>query len=271
MNREHALNETEAARLLWSHWQGGTTLDALPPGLRPDTRADGYGVQARLPDVAGRTVAGWKIAATSEAGQRHIGVDGPLAGRILSGQVHRDGAAISLHGNRMRVAEPEFAFRFGHSVPPRRTPYSVEEVVAAVEALHPAIEIPDSRFADFARVGAAQLLADNACAFRFVVGADATAAWYDLDLRSHPVHARAIRRDGSRLERSGAGSAVLGDPRAALTWLVNELSSLGITLAVGQFVSTGTCMGPLAIGEGDRVEADFGLLGSVSVVLQGAS
>ena len=58
---------------------------------------------------------------------------------------------------------------------------------------------------------------------------------------------------------------VLGDPRVALTWLANELSRLGIPLAAGQLVTTGTCVIPMAIAPGDRVRGDFGSLGAVSV------
>jgi 2-keto-4-pentenoate hydratase len=67
-----------------------------------------------------------------------------------------------------------------------------------------------------------------------------------------------------RYERDGDGSAVLGDPRVALTWQANELMRLGMGLATGQFVTTGTCMMPLAIEPGDWVIADFGVLGQVS-------
>src|SRR5437867_3513541 len=38
------------------------------------------------------------------------------------------------------------------------------------------------------------------------------------------------------LEHEGIGANVLGDPRVALTWLVNELSQLGLTLRAGQVV-----------------------------------
>ena len=80
------------------------------------------------------------------------------------------------------------------------------------------------------------------------------------------MYGRVRAGDGStRLERSGEGSAVLGDPRGALLWLVNELSALGITLEAGQIVSTGTCMAPMAIAPGDHAEADFGGLGRVAM------
>ncbi len=50
-----------------------------------------------------------------------------------------------------------------------------------------------------------------------------------------------------------------------MTWLANELSVLGIGLKVGQTVTTGTCLVPLAIAAGDRIEGDFGALGKVAV------
>lgn len=254
---------TAAATLLWDTWQAGRTLPALPEGCRPLTRDEGYRIQARLPQVAGRTLRGWKIAATSAAGQAHIGVDGPLAGRILSGQVDAVGAAVSLTGRRMRVAEPEFAFRFGRSLPPREAPYAVDEVLAAVEALLPAFEVPDSRYDDFVRAGAPQLLADNACAHRFVFGEPTAADWRAIDLRAHAVHGTVRRGGHLHIDRHGEGRAVLGDPRVALAWLVNELSGLGLALEPGQVVSTGTCMAPLEVQPGDEAHADFGVLGSI--------
>lgn len=260
------LDADAAARLLWNCRQSGQPLEALPPNLRPGDRAAGHAIQARWPAVTGRHVVGWKIAATSEAGQRHIGVTGPMAGRVLSGLVDGDGDAVSLAGNRMRVAEPEFAFRLGRRLPPRSRAYTVGEVLEAVDALLPSIEVPNSRFVDFAHAGEPQLIADDACAHRFTLGAPAPDLWRSTDLRTHQVRAEVFGADGNRrLIREGDGSAVLGDPRVALTWLVNELSDLGIALEAGQFVSTGTCMVPLEVQAGDRVEVDYGGLGRLGL------
>jgi len=62
----------------------------------------------------------------------------------------------------------------------------------------------------------------------------------------------------------GGGFNVLGDPRAALAWAANELSGLGISLKAGEIVTTGTCVVPIPIARGDRVEMDFGSLGTVA-------
>ena len=259
-----------AARLLWQHRRAGTTLDALPDALRPLDRAAGLAIQAALPAVSGERVVGWKIAATSAAGQAHIGVSGPLPGRILSGFVHALGDRVPLAGNRMRVAEPEFAFRIAVDLPPRAAPRGVDEVLTAVASLHPGFEVPDSRFADFARAGEAQLLADDACCGRFVFGAAAPDTWRTLDLSAHAVQATVSAADGQpRLQRDGSGQAVLGDPRVALAWLVNALSAQGLTLRAGDWVSTGTCMVPLAIEPGDQVLADYGVLGRLGLRLAG--
>lgn len=134
----------EAARILWACWQSHQRIAALPAHCRPVTRADGYQIQAAMLEASGRDPFGWKIAATSAAGQAHIGVDGPLAGRLLGGQIDGSGAAIALEGTQMRVAEVEFAFRMATDLVPRARPYTVDEVLAAVDTLHPAIEIPGS-------------------------------------------------------------------------------------------------------------------------------
>ncbi len=253
----------EAAGLIARHWRNGSRMDALPERLRPAEREDGYAIQAHLESFGGGPLFGWKIAATSTGGQRHIGVDGPLAGRLLAERVLQPGEKPSLDGNHMAVAEPEFAFRLGRSLPPREEAYVQDEVLAAVDALHLAIELPSSRFTDFTKVGSAQLIADNACAHQFLLGPVVEAAWRELDLSRHDVTGKVV----GKVEEKGSGGAVLGDPLIALTWLVNELSSLGIELTAGQVVTTGTCTVPLPIEPGDEIIADFGKLGQVSLTI----
>lgn len=249
-----------ASRTLHDHWRAGTKLEGLETALRPRDRAEAYAIQAAIESRSGGKLFGWKIAATSEAGQKHINVGGPMAGRILPETVIADGGTASMAGNEMRVAEPEFAFRMRSDLPPRNAPYSVQEVLDAVDTLHPAIEIPDSRFSDFVGAGAEQIIADNACAHRFVLGAPTQSNWRALDLVEHkPVIAL-----GGKLY-AGHGRNVLGDPRVALAWLVNELRELGVTLKAGEVVTTGTCHPPLPIQSGDSLEADFGEIGKVSV------
>ena len=253
----------DAAARLWRSWEAGEVIETLEQG-RPASMEDGYAIQAALAEACGQAVAGWKIAATSAAGQAHIAVDGPIAGRLLAGRCHPHPARLPFGHNRMAVAEAEFAFRFGEDLPARDADHTHEEILARVAALHPAIELPDSRFHDFAAAGGAQLAADNACAHLFVLGPEAGADWRGADLRTQEV---ILRINGEVVSR-GHGSDALGDPLAALAWLVNcpAVKAAG-GLRAGQVVTTGVCGLPSPVRAGDRVEADFGPFGSARVEL----
>ena len=112
----------------------------------------------------------------------------------------------------------------------------------AVDTLHPAIEVSDSRFADFVSAGAAQIIADNACAHLFVLGSPTSADWRLLDLvEERPLSVCAA----SNL--SVTAKMCWAIRRVALTWLANELRELGVTLRAGLIVTTGTCHPPLPI------------------------
>ncbi len=249
----------QAAQLLWNAWQDGRKIERLPDAYRPQSIEDGYAVQAMLATCSGQSVSGWKIAATSQAGQAHIGVDGPLAGRLLAEKISRSPATLSLSSIGMRVVELEFAFRLARDLPPRGREYSTDEVMASVAGLHPAIEIPDSRFLDFSSVGPAQLIADSACAGLFVWGSEAESDWRAIDLAAQPV---SLILNGVRAGE-GYGANVLGDPQIALTWLANEVAVRANGLQAGQIVTTGTCIQPVEITPDTRVLGDFGPLGTV--------
>ncbi len=256
MSPDHA---SKAADVLIATTRAGKRLDALPADYRPGSLADGYAIQAIVARRSGRQVAGWKIAATSVAGQRHIGVDGPIAARLLSEHMVGTGLGFSMSNNVMRCAEAEFAFRMASDLPPRDEPYTPTEVMSAVSHLHPAVEIPDSRYADFAKVGAAQLVADAACALWLATGPAAPEDWRKLNLVDHEVIAY---RNGAEAGR-GTGRNVLGDPRVALAWLANELHAYGEQLRAGDLVTTGACVPPMDVNVGDTMHVDFGILGVV--------
>jgi len=247
----------EPADLLWRTAETGGLIDALP--CAPTSRADGYAIQAAYEARSAHPRYGWKIAATSAAGQSHINVEGPIAGRLLAEKIAAPGAQISLANNRMLVCEPEFGFRFARDLPAGRA-YDRAEVMAAAGTLHLTLEIPDSRYTDFTSVGAPSLIADNACARDLIVGPAVTADWRSADLAAHPVRAQVT----GKFARDGSGAAVLGDPCDALTWLVNEVAGTGVDIKAGELVTTGTCMIPLEVSPGDEVSVDYGLFGSIS-------
>ena len=166
-----------AAKIIWKCWKEGKTILYLPKDLRPLTRQQGYAIQGYYEAYSDKPIFGWKIAATSIAGQEHIGVSGPIAGRLLYEGVFKPDKVIRLGSNRILVAEPEFAFRIGKTLIPRVKNYSQDEIMSAVDALYLAIEIPDSRFEHFSQIGEEHLIADNACAHQFIIGPKFSEEW----------------------------------------------------------------------------------------------
>jgi 2-keto-4-pentenoate hydratase len=252
-------NLRRAAEILWRTRREERRIDHLPPELRPQTLAEGYDIQDAMVAVAGQPVYGWKIAATSAAGQKHIGVTEPLSGRLFQDFVIPEGAHRPAKNMHMRVAEAEFAFKMAKPLPPRGRDYTVDEACDAIGSLHLAIEIPDARFQVFDTIGAPAIAADDAFADWFILGREVP-NWQRLDLPNHPVQGF---KNGT-LVSEGKGANALGDPRLALTWLANHLARRNTPLEAGHVITTGTCLKPVEIGAGDTVVADFGPLGTVT-------
>jgi 2-keto-4-pentenoate hydratase len=255
---------TSAQQILLDAWRRDLTIDVLPGAVRPTDITAGYALQDAVIKALGEPVAGYKIAATSAAGQAHIAIDHPISGQLRESRVLSPGTPAPMAGNTMRVAEAEFVFEFGADVAPRDTPYTIAEVMAFTAHLRLGIELPNARYRDFVSAGAAQLIADNACAYAFVLGPRIEQPWRDVNLSAHPVQTLV---DGEVVSR-GVGGDALGDPCNALAWFVNHYRERGRRIAAGSFVTTGVCGKPAPILPGQHVAVDFGEFGELSVDLR---
>src|SRR5580698_6549278 len=123
-----------AARMLEDARRSNEPIVDLPEELRPISQDEAYYVQDRLSIVYGE-VGGWKVGApTAEATPMFAPM--PQAWIAESGSVMGGGMM-----RRFRGLEAEIAFLMGKDLPPRDTPYSRDEVVAAIASCHPAIEV----------------------------------------------------------------------------------------------------------------------------------
>jgi 2-keto-4-pentenoate hydratase len=250
----------KAADILWRARLAGDQIDALPPDCQPHSLDDGYMIQDVMTARTGRAVLGWKVAATTEAGRRRMGIGEPLAGRLFADFVLPDGARLDAATMNMRVAEPEFAFSLGHDLSSRAAPYELDEVLAAVADLHLAIEVPDARLERFTEAGAPGTVADDAFAGWVVLG-PTVADWRSLDLSARAV--RVIRN--GRIAGENSGGDALGEPCQALLWLAQDQAKRGQGLKAGDIIVSGTRLKPVEILPGDRVTVDFLGLGEVRV------
>lgn len=238
------------------------TGPAVPPlrdGLEP-TDADGaYAVQTintRYWEAQGRRIVGRKAGLTAKAVQTQLGVDQPDFGVLFDDMRVADGGSLDPAKALQPKAEAEIAFVLGADLPDPDT--TVEQVAAAVASVHAAIEIVDSRIADW-KITFADTVADNGSSAFFVL-ADKGLPLDGLDLEG-----AAMEMDvGGKTASTGIGAAALGNPLNAAAWLARTLAARGEPLKAGDILLAGA-LGPMvALTPGDHVEARIAGIGACS-------
>jgi 2-keto-4-pentenoate hydratase len=242
----------EAARVLLDARRDHRTLPAIPEACRPATVEEGYQVQDALVALSGERVVGWKLGATTPYWQRRAGLKTPMAGRLLEGAVHPGGATLQGSRFHLRMIECEYAFRLGVDLPAREAPYGLEEVTAAVEAVHGCIEIADTRYDKGLMMDTPSLIADNVLAGAYVVG-PALEGFRAIDLTHAPVRVF----EGGKLLTEGSGEHTGGHPILPLVWLAEDRRVRGDGLRAGMLVSTGSCTGGYRAPAAAVVRAEF--------------
>jgi 2-oxo-3-hexenedioate decarboxylase/2-keto-4-pentenoate hydratase len=250
----------EAAQILAHARLDGMRLPGLPIGVRPADEAEAYRAQEALHGMlaAGGLggLAGHKIGCTTAVMQQFLGIDHPCAGGVLATRVFREEVAVPFDSFLHVGVETEIAVVLGRDLPPRGTPYTVDEVRAAVSAVAAAIEIVDDRWDDYKRVDTPTLIADDffndASVLGPLRGSDAA-----LDLGA----LRGTTRVNGAEVGHGVGADVLGHPLNALTWLANHLAARGPGLRAGEFVSTGSVVATKWMSRGAVAEVEIEGLG----------
>lgn len=207
-------------------------------------------VQRRL--ATGATVVGRKIGATSEAVQRQLGVDQPDFGYLLDEMDVSTHEPISMARLLQPRVEAEVAFVLARDIAPAtEEEITLDLVRAAVDVALPALEIVDSRIADWA-IGFTDTVADNASSGLYVVGSEGRT----LD-EVEPVDVVMSLTINGEERSSGTGAACLGDPLEALRWLAVQAFRFGDPLRAGHLILSGA-LGPFVpFAPGDRVEASI--------------
>ncbi len=209
--------------------------------------------------AAGATVHGHKVGLSSEAMQQMMGVDEPDYGHLLSDMALPMGGAAGTPVSAGRYCFPrvevEVGFILGATLPGEGC--TEEDVLAATEAVAPAIELIDSRILDWdIRIG--DTIADNASSAGYVLGEERVEPG-DLDLRG--IEAR-LMRNGQQVA-AGRSDAVLGNPVTAVAWLARKVASFGVTLEAGHVILPGSVHRAIDVAPGDDFEAVLDGLGSV--------
>lgn len=248
-----------AARLRTAYAAG--PVAPLRDGLDPSDAAGAYAVQTintRFWADQGRRIVGRKIGLTSVAVQKQLGVDRPDYGVLFDDMSIDDGGTLDLRRVLQPKAEAEVALVLARDLTsPRAT---AQDVLAAAAYALPAIEIVDSRIADW-KITFADTVADNGSASHFVLGTTPRLL-AGLDLLTCGM----VLSVNGRTVSHGVGAACLGHPLQAAAWLARTLAAADTPLRTGDVILTGA-LGPMvSIGAGDVVHAQIGGLGSAGFV-----
>ena len=212
------------------------------------------GVAAKL--ARGDRVVGLKTGLTSQAKQATMGVHQPIFGHILASSVVPEGEPVRCAELIHPRAEPELAFLLNDDLEGYVT---AAQACAATALVLPAVEIIDSRFANF-RFGLTDVIADNTSAARVIFGS-AGIGPTDIDLRLIGM----VYTKNGNVESTAAGAAILGNPWEALAWLARRASQLGLALHAGDMVLAGALADAVFVNPGDNVRVEFGGLGGLNV------
>lgn len=234
-------------------WPGLTVADAY--------RIQTVNVQRRLAE--GRRVRGHKVGLTSRAMQEMLGVSEPDYGHLLDDMFVPSGGDVEVSRFCAPRVEPEIAFVLGRAL--HGPDCQPDDVLTATEMLRPALEIIDSRVADW-RITLADTIADNASSAAVVLG-DEVKPSEQLHLADVDV---VLSKNGDTVAEGSTG-AVLGNPTTAVAWLVNKLHEFGASLEPGHVVLPGSCTRAVDVGFRDTVRAEFNAVGSVCVSFVGGA
>jgi len=222
------------------------------------TLGDAYAVQAALRarmEARGTRVTGLKMGLTSRAKMLQMGVTESLHGFITDDGVYGDGAEIPVARFIHPRIEAEIAVVMKSAL--KGPGCDVTKAAAAIDFVLPAVEIIDSRFADF-KFDVLSVVADNTSAAGYVLGGR-TRTLGDLDLQTEGV---VLTRNGQVAE-VGAGAAVLGDPLEAVAMLANQRAALGAEIPAGCLVMTGGITAAIHVHAGDTVVVHYQNLGAI--------
>lgn len=263
--RENLTPPEQAARWLLEAHERRQRFAALPDELAPRTADEAYAIQDAFVALRAEklgAVAGYKIALSSAAMRRFVGVEVPMAGMMLERTLHRSPARVRTTDYVRLVIEFEIAVHIAEDLPAADRPFSRSRVAQAVGAVMPALELADDRNADYKELvrHPLDLIADNCWNEGAVLGAPVH-AWQDFDLAA----VRGVATINGRQVGEGRGADAMGHPLDAVAWLADHLASDRRGLLRDEVVITGSIVTTKTVAAGDVVRFDLDELGSVEL------
>lgn len=221
--------EGAAAMLAQAH-RTGTAIENLPPDL-VTSPAEAYAVQERVAQLLETEIIGWKAG---------FGPDGEAMCAPLMARLSRDGGPeLPIFGRTPCAIEVEIAYILDEDVPAGSM---VDDPATVVSRIALGMEVIQSRYRDRAAQPFLSLLADNLANGAYYLAA--RSLWADAPVLED-MHLTVMREGETIWDKTVAHPQV--DPAAPLRALLAAPPSHCGGLKKGQFVTTGTLNGAIAV------------------------
>jgi 2-keto-4-pentenoate hydratase len=242
-----------AAAALFDARQRRIQIAPLRADIAPRSEIEGAAVQYALAQRAGASIpGGFKIGATARRMQEYLGLSGPAAGFMASGNIHRTDATIRFADFIRPGVECELAVRLARDLPPG--PCTPDQAADAVGDLVCGVEIVENRYGDLLDLGVPTLIADQVFHAACILGETATHDWRSLDIGA--LRGR-LSVDGDQRDE-GVGTDLMGHPMNCLAWLAGSPVAAAFGgLRAGQVVMLGSVTPPVWLTGPADVLVDF--------------
>ena len=255
----------QAARLLFEAHERREPFAPLPTELGPKSAEEAYAIQDAFLALRAQklgAIVGYKIALSSAAMRRFVGVEHPQAGALLETTIHRSPASVHAADYLRLIVEFEIAVVMAEDLPAADAPFSRERVARAVGGVMPALELADDRMADYAELRSHpfELIADNAWNEGAVLGYPLK-EWQALDLAA----LRGVARINGQVVGEGVGADAMGHPLSAVAWVADHLAAHGRGLLRNDIVITGSMITSKNAQPGDLIIFSLDRLGDVEL------
>ncbi|MEQ9548580.1 MAG: hydratase [Coleofasciculus sp. G3-WIS-01] len=240
---------------LVTHYLNRIPLETAPPNLTV-TEAEQLRDRfiEKLTPILGQSI-GYKAGLTSTTAQKQFNVSHPLRGILLAQMLLPTGSIVPANFGARPLFEGDLIVRVGSEAINQAT--TRQEVLAALDAVIPFIELPDLIYESGIKLDAADLIAINVGARLGIVGEPipltATPEWQE---RLGNIKLVILDETGKELA-TGTSNVLLEHPLDVVLWLRDDLKSGGKRLKKGDLLSLGTITPLMPVESGKTIRAQY--------------
>ena len=254
--REHG------GRLLLSDLDSRTQWRSFvpPEGMSLEQAYALQGEVARLREVRGERVIGYKVGCTSRSIQDQLGIREPIFGRLFETACFPSGFRLDPHRFAGLAIEGELAIRLSRDLP--REPLADEEYIAAIESVFPVIELHHYVLPEQGRP-VVPLVASGGMHAGLVLAEEELICSGRMPVVDELEVVIAGRVAGTTRE-----PWTMGGPATTLRWLTGQLAGWELTLRRGQVILTGSALPLFRVEPGSQVVVTARPLGTSLVDIE---